>query len=62
MSTNITDLQTQKASSTSRLAKAINDPNLIATLLFCIVGLLIIAVVMLRFPDLGAIIAQYNQF
>ena len=46
----------------SRFAKAINDPNLIATVLFFVIGLLIIAVAMLRFPDLGAIIAQYNQF
>jgi hypothetical protein len=58
----LSELRAQKAPSTSRLAKAINNPNLIATVLVYVTGLLIIAVVMLRFPNLGAIIAQYNQF
>jgi hypothetical protein len=58
----LSELRAQKASSTSRLAKAINDPTLIATVLVYVIGLLIIAVVTLRFPNLGAIIAQYNQF
>jgi hypothetical protein len=62
MSTNVSELHVQKSSPPSRFAKAINDPNLIATVLFFVIGLLIIAVAMLRFPDLGAIIAQYNQF
>ncbi len=62
VSSNITELHTQKASSGYRFAKALNDPNLTATVLFCLIGLVITAVVMLRFPDLGAIIAQYNQF
>jgi hypothetical protein len=61
MSTNVSELHAQKASS-SRFAKAINDPNFIATVLIFVVGLVITAAVMLRFPDLGAIIAQYNQF
>jgi hypothetical protein len=58
----LSELRAQKASSTSRLAKAINNPNLIATVLVYVIGLLIVAVVTLRFPNLGAIIAQYNQF
>jgi hypothetical protein len=61
MSTNVSELHAQKASP-SRFAKAINNPNLIATVLIFVIGLVITAVVMLRFPDLGAIIAQYNQF
>jgi hypothetical protein len=62
MPTNVSELHSQKAASPSWFAKSINDPDLIATVLFCVIGLLITAVVMLRFPDLGAIIAQYNQF
>jgi hypothetical protein len=41
---------------------ALNDPNLIAIVRFCAIGLLVTLVVMLRFPDLGAIIEQCNQF
>jgi len=62
MPTNVSVLHAKNSSSHSWFAKAINDPNLIATVLFCVVGLTISAVVMLRFPNLGAIIAQYNQF
>jgi hypothetical protein len=62
MPTDVSDLRAQKISSTSWFAETINDPNLVATVLFCVAGLLITAVVMLRFPDLGLTIAQYNQF
>jgi hypothetical protein len=62
MSTHVSKLHAQKASSSSWFAEAINDTNLIATVLFCVIGLAITAVVMLRFPNFGAIIAQYNQF
>ena len=46
----------------SWLAAAVKDPSLIAIVLFCAIGLLVTLNLMLRFPDLGAIIAQYNQF
>jgi hypothetical protein len=46
----------------SRRFAALFDPDLIVIVKFCIVGLLLTLVVMLRFPDFGAIIAQYNQF
>jgi hypothetical protein len=36
--------------------------NLIAIVQFCAIGLLIKLISMLSFPDLGAIIVQYNQF
>ena len=62
MTINVSGLRVQKTSAPSRFAQAINDQNLIATVLFCVIGLLITAVVMLRFPDLGFIVAQYNQF
>jgi hypothetical protein len=42
--------------------KWLTDPDLQIVVLFCAVGLLISVCVMLRFPDFGAIIAQYNQF
>jgi hypothetical protein len=38
------------------------DLDLIATVLFCVIGLLVTLIVMLSFPDLGALIEQYNQF
>ena len=40
----------------------VTDPNLHAVIAFCLIGFLLMLNVMLRFPDLGAIIAQYNQF
>jgi len=58
----VSKLYTQTAASRSRIASAINDPNLILTVLFCLVGLVITAVLIFCFPNLGAIIAQYNQF
>jgi hypothetical protein len=61
MPTNASGLHAQKASP-SWFAKAITDPNLIATVLFCVIGLGITAVVMFRFPNLGAMMVQYNQF
>jgi hypothetical protein len=61
MSTHISELHGQKPYSLPRFAKAINDPNLIATVLFCLVGLVITAFLIFCFPDLGAVMAQYNQ-
>jgi len=51
------DLRAQKASLWSCLG-----PDMSAVLLFCAIGLLVTFNLILRFPDLGAIIAQYNQF
>jgi hypothetical protein len=44
------------------VAAAVKDPSLIAIVSFCAIGLLITLNLLLRFPDLGALIAQYNQF
>jgi len=52
----------QSAAEWSWLAVAPSDPDLIATVLFCGIGLLVTLIVMLCFPDLGAIIEQCNQF
>jgi hypothetical protein len=46
----------------SWLVAAARDPNLIAVVLFCAIGLLATVDLILRFPDLGAMIAQCNQF
>jgi hypothetical protein len=43
-------------------AKAHIDLDLIATVLFCAIGLLVTLIVMLSFPDFGVLIGQYNQF
>jgi len=40
----------------------ITNPDLIMIVAFCAIGLLITLNVILRFPDLGALIESYNQF
>jgi hypothetical protein len=43
-------------------AKAQIDPDLVVTVQFCAIGLLVMLILMFSFPDLGALIEQYNQF
>jgi hypothetical protein len=38
------------------------DPDLITVVTVCVLGLLVVFNLMLRFPDLGTLIEQYNQF
>jgi hypothetical protein len=38
------------------------NPDLSMIVAFCLIGLLLTLNVILRFPDLGAVIEQYNQF
>ena len=58
-----TDLRAKKAKPEwSWPAKARIDPDLAAIVQFCLIGLLVTLIVMLSFPDLGALIEQYNQF
>jgi len=45
-----------------RILAAVTNPDLQAVVAFCLIGLLLTLNVMFRFPDLGAIIAQYSQF
>jgi hypothetical protein len=40
----------------------ITDPDLNAVVTFSLIGVLLALNLMFRFPDLGALIAQYNQF
>jgi hypothetical protein len=45
----------------SWVVATLNDPNLIAVVLFSLIGLLVTAIIMDHFPDhLGAIIEQYE--
>jgi hypothetical protein len=46
----------------SQLITAITDLNLQAVVAFCLIGFLLSLYFILRFPDLGALIEQYNQF
>ena len=46
----------------SRLVTVIADPDLHAVIAFCLIGFLLTLNFILRFPELGAIIEQYNQF
>jgi hypothetical protein len=58
-----TRLRAKKAASErSWPAKTLSDPNLIVIVQFCAIGLLVTLIAMLSFPNLGAIIEQYNQF
>ena len=41
---------------------AIMTPDLNAVVVFCLIGLLLALNLILRFPDFGAVIEQYNQF
>jgi hypothetical protein len=41
---------------------AIMTSDLSAVVAFCLIGLLLALNLILRFPDLGAVIEQYNQF
>jgi hypothetical protein len=45
-----------------RLVTTITDPDLATVTALSVIGLLIALNLMLRFPDVGAIIEQYNQF
>lgn len=46
----------------SQLITVITDLNLQAVVAFCLIGFLLTLYFILRFPDLGALIEQYNQF
>ncbi len=46
----------------SRLVTVITNPDLLTVVTFCLVGLLLSLNFILRFPDFGAVIEQYNQF
>ncbi len=45
-----------------RAVAAIVTPELLTIVAFCLIGLLAALNIILRFPDFGAVIEQYNQF
>jgi len=57
----LSELHSKKFALRSWLSAAKNS-DLAAVAIFCAIGLLVLFNVMLRFPDFGALIAQYNQF
>jgi hypothetical protein len=46
----------------SRIVETLSNPDFLAVALFCVIGMLIVLNLMFRFPALGAVIEQYNQF
>ena len=46
----------------SQLVTAIANPDLHAVVAFCLIGFLVALNLILRFPNFGAVIEQYNQF
>jgi hypothetical protein len=45
-----------------RIFTAVTNPGLQLTLALSLIGILLTLYIMFRFPDLGAVIAQANQF
>ena len=61
--TKLTSGRTQKTEAVrSQLITVITDLNLQANVALCLIGFLLILYFILRFPDLGSLIEQYNQF
>jgi hypothetical protein len=46
----------------ARVVATITNPNLLAVVAICTIGLLLTLNFILRFPDFGAVIEQYNKF
>jgi hypothetical protein len=46
----------------SRLFAIFTNPDLPIIVAFCLLGLLLTFSLILRYPDFGAVIEQYNQF
>lgn len=49
-------------SALAEFVEVITDPELLTVVAFSLIGLLLALNFMLRFPDFGAVIEQYNQF
>jgi hypothetical protein len=45
-----------------RIASVAMRDDVVGVVCFCLIGLLLTLNFILRFPELGALIAQYNQF
>jgi hypothetical protein len=55
-------IQSAARSSIRPILSAENESELLKIIIFCLIGLLATFGLMIRYPDLGAIIAEYNQF
>jgi hypothetical protein len=55
-------IQSAARSGIRPIMSAEKERELLQIVTFCLVGLLVTFGLMLRFPDLGAVIAEYNQF
>jgi hypothetical protein len=60
--TKSTDRHARIAKTAWRAVAAIMTPDLLAVVAFCLIGFLLALNLILRFPDFGAVIEQYNQF
>ena len=61
--TKLTSRRTKRTETVrSQLITVITDLKLQAVVAFCLIGFLLTLYFILRFPDLGALIEQYNQF
>ena len=57
--------RTAKPTKTTRhqlIAAMTDDPDLTVIIMLCAIALLITINLIIRFPDFGAVIEQYNQF
>jgi hypothetical protein len=57
----LSELPAKKSALSSWLSTAKNS-DLATVAIFCAIGLLVVFNVVIRYPEFGAIIAQYNQF
>jgi hypothetical protein len=46
----------------TRFVAALVNPDFLAVVAFCLIGLLVTLNLILRYADFGAVIEQYNQF
>jgi hypothetical protein len=55
-------IQSAARSGIRPIMSAENESELLKIIIFCLIGLLATFGLMIRYPDLGAVIAEYNQF
>jgi hypothetical protein len=58
----LTKSRSSQSSAWSSFVAAINSPDFLMIAAICLVGLLLTLTFMLRYPDVGALIEQYNLF
>jgi hypothetical protein len=58
----ITKPEDRRSKTLDQIVAAITNPHLIAAVIFFLIGCLIAAILILRFPDLGLTVEQFNPF